>query len=206
MDGLEIHVHGNAQDQLGQITEARQAGRLRRRGPDLPVRRQGRRGLRPGQRRRPADDQRRGPPRVVINGTSLDFLAESFMAGDPHKAAASPSSTASTSTSGGTRSPQPGRTPAATCSRWPPAARSTSATRTTRWERSAQRRRIPAPLTEADWRLIRPTWRKTSGCSASGWSRPAHRRRRTPRPRRRVPQGPAVKTIGPQQDQGTAWE
>jgi hypothetical protein len=26
-----------------------------------------------------------GKPRVVINGTSLDFLGESFMAGDPHK-------------------------------------------------------------------------------------------------------------------------
>jgi glutamate synthase domain-containing protein 3 len=26
-----------------------------------------------------------GRPRVVINGTCLDFLAESFMAGDPHK-------------------------------------------------------------------------------------------------------------------------
>jgi hypothetical protein len=25
-----------------------------------------------------------GSPRVVINGTSLDYLAESFMAGDPH--------------------------------------------------------------------------------------------------------------------------
>ncbi|MFC1942417.1 glutamate synthase, partial [Chloroflexota bacterium] len=26
-----------------------------------------------------------GRPRVVINGTCLDFLAESFMAGDPHR-------------------------------------------------------------------------------------------------------------------------
>jgi glutamate synthase domain-containing protein 3 len=25
-----------------------------------------------------------GKPRVVINGTALDYLAESFMAGDPH--------------------------------------------------------------------------------------------------------------------------
>ena len=25
-----------------------------------------------------------GRPKVVINGTCLDFLAESFMAGDPH--------------------------------------------------------------------------------------------------------------------------
>ena len=25
-----------------------------------------------------------GKPRVIINGTSLDFLGESFMAGDPH--------------------------------------------------------------------------------------------------------------------------
>ncbi len=27
-----------------------------------------------------------GRPRVVINGTALDYLAESFMAGDPLKA------------------------------------------------------------------------------------------------------------------------
>ncbi len=43
--------------------QARQAGGLRRRGPDVPLRRQGRRDLRAGQRRRPADDQRRGHAR-----------------------------------------------------------------------------------------------------------------------------------------------
>ena len=62
IDGIEIYVHGNAQDQLGQIING-EARRLRRRGPDLHVRRQGRRGLRPGQRRRTALDQCRGPAR-----------------------------------------------------------------------------------------------------------------------------------------------
>ena len=41
--------------------EAGQARGLRRRGPDLHVRRQGRRRLHHGQRRRPAPHQRRGP-------------------------------------------------------------------------------------------------------------------------------------------------
>ncbi len=60
MDGLEIYVHGNAQDQLGQILKSGKTGGVRGRGPDLPVRRQGRGGLCPRQRRRPAPDQRRG--------------------------------------------------------------------------------------------------------------------------------------------------
>jgi len=58
--------------------QAGQAGRLRRRGTNVPLRRQGRGLLRDGQRGRAAAD-----PKVVINGTALDFLAESFMAGDP---------------------------------------------------------------------------------------------------------------------------
>ena len=41
-----------------------------------------------------------GRPRVVINGTALDFLAESFMAGDVFKEAASSSSTAWSTTPG----------------------------------------------------------------------------------------------------------
>ena len=42
IDGMTLQVHGNAQDQLGQITEAGEAGGAWRRGPDLHVRRQGR--------------------------------------------------------------------------------------------------------------------------------------------------------------------
>ncbi|MCK7491397.1 MAG: hypothetical protein MZW92_06565 [Comamonadaceae bacterium] len=84
IDGMEIHVHGNAQDQLGQIMKARQAGRSTAtsgqtfmygaKGGEVYVL-----GNAAG---RPLINAV-GKPRVVINGTCLDFLAESFMAGDP---------------------------------------------------------------------------------------------------------------------------
>ena len=116
-----------------------------------------------------ADQRRRDGPRVVINGTCLDFLAESFMAGDPLNG-------------GGFvilngiefderrphRRRRPRRTRAATCSRWPRAAPSTSATRTSKVVEEQLNGGEFCPLTDKDWRLIRPTWRRTSGCSASG--------------------------------------
>jgi len=83
MDGLEIHIHGNAQDQVAQIAkhgklviygDVGQTFMYGAKGGDVYVL---------GQRGGPAADQRGGHPRVVINGTCLDFLAESFMAGDP---------------------------------------------------------------------------------------------------------------------------
>jgi len=84
LDGMEIHVHGNAQDQLCQIMKA---GKLvvhgdvgqtfgyAAKGGDIFIL-----GNAAG---RPMINAV-GKPRVVINGTSLDYLAESFMAGDPH--------------------------------------------------------------------------------------------------------------------------
>jgi glutamate synthase domain-containing protein 1/glutamate synthase domain-containing protein 3 len=83
MDGLEVYVHCNAQDQLGQITkrgkmviygDTGQTFLYGAKGGDVFVM-----GNAAG---RPLINAV-GKPRVVINGTALDFLAESFMAGDP---------------------------------------------------------------------------------------------------------------------------
>jgi len=83
MDGLEAYVHGNAQDQVGQITkqgklviygDVGQTFLYGAKGGDIYVL-----GNAAG---RPLINAV-GRPRVVINGTALDFLAESFMAGDP---------------------------------------------------------------------------------------------------------------------------
>ena len=83
MDGEEIFVHGNAQDQVGQIAKSGklviygdvgQTFMYGAKGADVFVM-----GNAAG---RPLINAV-GHPRVVINGTCLDFLAESFMAGDP---------------------------------------------------------------------------------------------------------------------------
>ena len=84
IDGLEIQVHGNAQDQLCQISkrgkvvihgDVGQTFMYGAKGGEIYVL-----GNAAG---RPMINAV-GAPRVVINGTALDFLAESFMAGDPH--------------------------------------------------------------------------------------------------------------------------
>ena len=83
MDGLEAYVHGNAQDQIGQITkrgkmviygDVGQTFLYGAKGGEVYVL-----GNAAG---RPMINAV-GRPRVVINGTALDFLAESFMAGNP---------------------------------------------------------------------------------------------------------------------------
>jgi len=83
LDGAEIRVHGHAQDQLCQIMKS---GKLvvygdvgqtfgyAAKGGEVYIR-----GNAAG---RPMINAV-GKPRVVINGTCLDYLAESFMAGDP---------------------------------------------------------------------------------------------------------------------------
>ncbi|RJX34051.1 MAG: glutamate synthase [Desulfarculus sp.] len=85
IDGLEIQIHGNGQDQLGQILkqgtlvvhgDVGQAFMYGAKGGDVFIMGNG--------AGRPLINAV-GRPRVVINGTCLDFLAESFMAGDPHK-------------------------------------------------------------------------------------------------------------------------
>jgi len=83
IDGAEIIVHGNGQDQLAQIMkdgklvvhgDVGQAFMYAAKGGQVFVR-----GNAAG---RPLINAV-GKPRVVINGTCLDYLAESFMAGDP---------------------------------------------------------------------------------------------------------------------------
>ena len=84
IDGLTITVHGNAQDQLGQIIKR---GKLVIYGDVGQTFLYGAKGgevyVLGNAAGRPLINSV-GKPRVVINGTCLDFLAESFMAGDPH--------------------------------------------------------------------------------------------------------------------------
>jgi len=83
IDGLEINVHGNAQDQLGQIMKQ---GKLVVFGDVGQTFMYGAKGgevyIMGNAAGRPFINAV-GRPRAVINGTALDFLAESFMAGDP---------------------------------------------------------------------------------------------------------------------------
>ena len=85
IDGLEIVVHGNGQDQLGQIMKS---GRLVVHGDVGQTFMYGAKGgtvyVLGNAAGRPLINAV-GSPRVVINGTCLDYLAESFMAGDPLK-------------------------------------------------------------------------------------------------------------------------
>lgn len=83
IDGLEIYVHGNAQDQLGQIMKR---GKLVVYGDVGQTFMYGAKGgeiyVMGNAAGRPLINAV-GRPRIVINGTCLDYLAESFMAGDP---------------------------------------------------------------------------------------------------------------------------
>jgi glutamate synthase domain-containing protein 1/glutamate synthase domain-containing protein 3 len=84
IDGLTITVHGNAQDQLGQIIKR---GKMVIHGDVGQTFMYGAKGgavyVLGNAAGRPLINSV-GRPKVVINGTCLDFLAESFMAGDPH--------------------------------------------------------------------------------------------------------------------------
>ncbi len=83
MDGMEIYVHNHGQDQLAQITkrgklvvygDVGQTFGYAAKGGEMYIL-----GNAAG---RPMINAV-GRPRVVLNGTVLDYLAESFMAGDP---------------------------------------------------------------------------------------------------------------------------
>jgi len=80
---MEIYVHGNAQDQLGQIMKE---GKLAVFGDVGQTFMYGAKGgevyVMGNAAGRPLINAT-GHPRVIINGTCLDYLAESFMAGDP---------------------------------------------------------------------------------------------------------------------------
>jgi glutamate synthase domain-containing protein 3 len=82
IDGMEMFIHGHAQDQLAQIIKA---GKLVVYGDVGQTFMYGAKGgsvyIMGNAAGRPLINAA-GKPRVVINGTCLDFLAESFMAGD----------------------------------------------------------------------------------------------------------------------------
>ena len=84
IDGMTISVHNNAQDQLGQIIKR---GKLVIYGDVGQTFLYGAKGgaiyVLGNAAGRPLINSV-GKPRVIINGTCLDFLGESFMAGDPH--------------------------------------------------------------------------------------------------------------------------
>ena len=83
IDGLTITVHGNSQDQLGQIIKN---GKLVIHGDTGQTFMYGAKGgevyVLGNAAGRPLINSV-GKPKAIINGTCLDFLAESFMAGDP---------------------------------------------------------------------------------------------------------------------------
>jgi glutamate synthase domain-containing protein 3 len=83
LDGAAVTIHGAGQDQLGQIMRL---GRLVIHGDVGQTFLYGAKGgeifVRGSAAGRPLINAV-GRPRVVINGTCLDYLAESFMAGDP---------------------------------------------------------------------------------------------------------------------------
>ena len=83
LQGAEVHVHGSAQDQVGQILKE---GKLVVYGDVGQTFMYGAKGgeayVLGNAAGRPLINAA-GCPRVIINGTCLDYLAESFMAGDP---------------------------------------------------------------------------------------------------------------------------
>ena len=85
LDGAEVHLHGDGQDQLGQIMKR---GKLVIHGDCGQTFLYGAKGgevyVLGSAAGRPLINAV-GRPRAVINGTCLDYLAESFMAGDPHQ-------------------------------------------------------------------------------------------------------------------------
>ncbi len=85
IDGMEIRIHDNGQDQLGQIMKT---GKLIVYGDVGQAFMYGAKGgevyIMGNCAGRPLINAV-GRPRVIINGTCLDYLAESFMAGDPFK-------------------------------------------------------------------------------------------------------------------------
>ncbi len=84
LDGAEVHLHADGQDQLGQIMKS---GKLVVHGDVGQTFLYGAKGgeiyVLGSAAGRPLINAV-GRPRAVINGTCLDYLAESFMAGDPH--------------------------------------------------------------------------------------------------------------------------
>jgi glutamate synthase domain-containing protein 1/glutamate synthase domain-containing protein 3 len=84
LDGVEIYVHGNAQDQLCQIMKSGKLVVYGDVGQTFGYAAKGGEVYILGNAAGRPMINAVGKPCVVINGTCLDYLAESFMAGDPH--------------------------------------------------------------------------------------------------------------------------
>lgn len=83
LDGVEVFVHGHAQDQVGQIMKDGKLVIYGDVGQTLLYAAKGGQTFVLGNAAGRPLINAVGRPRVVINGTCLDYLAESFMAGDP---------------------------------------------------------------------------------------------------------------------------
>ncbi len=83
LDGAEVVVHGSAQDQLAQIMKDGTLVVYGDVGQTFMYAAKGGRAFILGNAAGRPLINAVGRPRVVINGTCLDYLAESFMAGDP---------------------------------------------------------------------------------------------------------------------------
>ncbi len=83
IDGAEVFVHGNAQDQLAQIMKDGKLVVYGDVGQTFMYAAKGGKAFVLGNAAGRPMINAVGKPRVVINGTCLDYLAESFMAGDP---------------------------------------------------------------------------------------------------------------------------
>ncbi|MCL2678845.1 MAG: glutamate synthase [Dehalococcoidia bacterium] len=83
IDGLEIYVHDSAQDQLGQIMKRGKLVVYGDVGQTFMCGANGGEAYVMGNAAGRSLTNASGCPKVVINGTCLDFLAESFMAGNP---------------------------------------------------------------------------------------------------------------------------
>ena len=84
LDGMEIYVHGNAQDQLCQIMKSGKLVVHGDVGQTFGYAAKGGQVYILGNAAGRPMINAVGKPKVIINGTCLDYLAESFMAGDPH--------------------------------------------------------------------------------------------------------------------------
>ena len=84
IDGMEIVVHGNGQDQMAQIMKSGRLVVYGDVGQTFGYAAKGGECYVLGNAAGRPMINAVGRPRVVINGTCLDYLAESFMAGDPH--------------------------------------------------------------------------------------------------------------------------
>lgn len=85
IDGAKIYVHGTAQDQLAQIMKEGKLVVYGNVGQTFMYGAKGGEAFIQGHAAGRPLINAVGNPRVVINGTCLDYLAESFMAGDPLK-------------------------------------------------------------------------------------------------------------------------